>query len=350
MNKESILFFQMTRDFLTAYLPKQKGASENTVRAYKTGINQFLDFACRYLSVKLEDFHFGYVNRETVEKYLVTLEEEQGYSVSSRNQRLAVLKSFCKFSGLRNVTVLSIYQEISAIPVKKKADKPIEFFSEAALEGILNAADTTKRNGKRDRTFMILLYDTGARLQEVIGIRIKDLYIDPENVSGKTYVEVYGKGQKHRRIPLMEKTVLHLLEYLKAFHPDRKGDDHLFYVRHSGRVEPLSQDAVEKFIERYGRKAKEACPEVPDKVYPHMFRHSRAMHLYRNGMPLPLVSEWLGHAQLETTINYYANADTKMKKEAIDKATSKLNPILTAKVEKEIKYTEDTIRELYGLM
>ena len=285
MNKESILFFQMTRDFLTDYLPKQKGASENTVRAYKAGINQFLDFACKSHSVKLEKFHFGLVDRETVEKYLVSLEDNQGYSVNSRNQRLAVLKSFCKFSGLRDVTVLSCYQEISVIPVKKKVKKPIEFLSETALEAILEA----------------------------------------------------------------EKTVLHLVEYLKAFHPARCDDDYLFYVRHSGKPEPLSQDAVEKFIGRYGRKAKEICPEVPDRVYPHIFRHSRAMHLYRNGMPLPLVSEWLGHAQLETTINYYANADTKMKKDAIDKATSEINPILTAKVEKEIEYTEDTIKKLYGL-
>lgn len=349
MNKESTLFFQMVRDFLTSYLPKQKGASEHTVRSYKSGINQFLDFACAEHGIKLDKFHFGFVDRETVEKYLDCLEEDHGYSVSSRNQRLATLKSFCKYSGLRELTVLSCYQNISIIPVKKKDEKPIEFFSETALEAILESTDTTRKNGRRDRAFMILLYDTGARLQEIIETKVKDVSLDFSGTPGKSYVDVLGKGQKPRRIPIMDKTVKHLDEYMKAFHPTRNNNDYLFYVRHAGRFEALSQDAVEKFIKRYAKKARTECSEVPENVYPHMFRHSRAMHLYRNGMPMPLVSEWLGHSQLETTIKFYANADTKMKKEAIDKATSELNPILTAKVEREIEYTEDTIRKLYGL-
>ena len=86
----------------------------------------------------------------------------------------------------------------------------------------------------------------------------------------------------------------------------------------------MSQDNVSKFIKKFGVQAKGKCSDVPEHLYVHMFRHSRAMHLYRSGIPMPLLSEWLGHAQMETTIKYYANADIRMKQEAIEKATSTL--------------------------
>lgn len=292
MNKDSRLFFSMVNDYLTAYLPRQKGASEHTVRSYKTVINQFLDFVCNNCDTRLQDFNFRLVDCEMVERYLADLEDAHGYSVSTRNQRLAVMKGFCKYSGMREPSVMSCYQSISLIPIKKAEVKPIEFFSEKALEYILNAADTSKRNGKRDRMFMILLYDTGARLSEILNLRLKDVHIDHNNQSGKSYIKVLGKGQKIRHIPLMEKTVEHLGQYMKYFHDDNT-EEYLFYVRHNGEKCRLSEDSAEKFIKNYGDKARQEFNEIPKRLCPHIFRHSRAMHLYRNGMSLPLVSEWL---------------------------------------------------------
>ena len=98
------------------------------------------------------------------------------------------------------------------------------------------------------------------------------------------------------------------------------------------------------------KQKKKQCPDVPEHLYVHMFRHSRAMHLYRSGMPMPLLSEWLGHAQMETTIKYYANADIRMKQEAIEKATSDLNPILSSQIDFTFKDDEETLKKLYGLM
>lgn len=348
MDHKSVLFFRMVQGFLVSYLPEQKGASPHTIRSYKASLNSFIDYACGEAGVRLQDFHFGLMERPLIEKYLHHLETDEGYAAGSRNNRLAALKSFCKFSALRDITLMKHYQEISLIPLKKSADKPIEIFSENALKAILEAPDVSRRNGLRDRMFMMLLYDTAARLQELLGLQTGGVTIDGNNDEGKSYISVIGKGNKHRYIPIMKKTAEHLSQYMNAFH-DGSPDEYLFYVMRNGKREMLSQDAVEKFIGKYGRKAREHCQEVPEHLYPHMFRHSRATHLYRGGMPLPLISEWLGHSQIRTTMQFYASANTEMKEKAIASATSKLNPIIQSCVDFEVEYDDETIKRLYGL-
>lgn len=111
----------------------------------------------------------------------------------------------------------------------------------------------------------------------------------------------------------------------------------------------MSADNVAKFMKQYGKAAKEQCNKVPEGLHPHMFRHSRAMHLYRGGMPLALLSEWLGHAQLETT-KIYAYADTQMKREAIEKATSSLNPLSQNRKVTSWQNDDELIKRLYGLL
>lgn len=346
MNKDSRLFFQMVRDFLTIYLPKQKASSPNTIASYRTAMNKYLDFACSELKIGLASYGFQYSSRELLEKYLEHMETEGNWSVSSRNQRLAAIRRFYKYASERNPSVMSCYQEIALISVKKEKEHEIEFFSENALGAILAAANPFSRKGRRDLVFMILLYDTGARIQEILDLRLSDLCIN----SDEKYVTLTGKGRKTRLVPIMQKTVEHLCNYLDEFHKSSKGDTYLFFVERKGVKNQMSQDNVSKFIKKYGALAKEKCPEVPDHLYVHMFRHSRAMHLYRNGMPMPLLSEWLGHAQMETTIKYYANADIRMKQEAIEKATSDLNPILSSQIDFTYKDDEETLKKLYGLM
>lgn len=348
MDHKSVLFFKMVQGFLVSYLPEQKGASLHTIRSYKASLNSFIDYACREANVRLQDFHFGLMERPLIENYLKYLEVNEGYAVGSRNNRLSALKSFCKFAALRDITLMKHYQEISLIPLKNGEDKPIEIFSENALRAILEVPDLSRRNGLRDRMFMMLLYDTAARLQELLGLRVGDVTIDDNSEAGKSYISVTGKGNRHRYIPIMKKTTEHLTQYIKAFH-NGSPDTYLFYVNHKGRREMLSQDAVEKFIHKYGRKAREHCQEVPEKLYPHMFRHSRATHLYRGGMPLPLISEWLGHSQIKTTMKFYASANTEMKERAIANATSKISPIIQSCVDFEVEYDDKTLKRLYGL-
>jgi site-specific recombinase XerD len=161
-------------------------------------------------------------------------------------------------------------------------------------------------------------------------------------------VHLTGKGNKKRIVPVMAKTMEHFQNYVTLYHPGDSSDRYLFYIVRNGIVQQMSDDNVARFMKKYGNAAKEICTEVPDNVHPHLFRHSRSIHLYRAGMPLALLSEWLGHAQLETTM-IYAYADTEMKRDAIQKATGNHNPLMSSDQTPCWKGDNEIIRKLYGL-
>ena len=164
---------------------------------------------------------------------------------------------------------------------------------------------------------MILMYDTAARCSELLEMKVCDLRLDTKH----PIAYLHGKGRKIRTVPLLNRTVHHCKQYLNKFHPDR--DDHceapLFYTVIHGTQQKMSPDTVAAFFTKYGKMAKIVCPEVPERIHPHMMRHTRAMHLYQSGMPMVLLSQYLGPAQVETTM-IYAYADTEMKRAAIQKA------------------------------
>jgi integrase len=189
------------------------------------------------------------------------------------------------------------------------------------------------------------MYDTGARNQEMLDIRLGDIHFE-----GKSpYVIITGKGGKTRLVPVMPKTVDHFRKYMDVFHPVSSFSSHLFYTEQKGVRSAMSPDCSEKFIKKYGMTAHGINPDVPESLHCHMFRHSRSMHLYRSGMPMVLLAEWLGHAQISSTL-IYANADTEMKREAIAKATSILNPLISGEAAYlEWEDDEALLRQLYGL-
>ena len=175
MTNDALYFYQKVRDYLNVYLPNQRGSSPNTVKAYREALNAFIDHIASP-EMPLKQISFNCISRNAVECFLDWLEQDRGYSISSRNQRLAAIKSFMKYASERDKTLMVINLEVAAI-AKKKNSSPheIEFFSEAALATILAQPDRNRRNGQRDLVFLILLYDTGARVQEVLDLRIRDL-------------------------------------------------------------------------------------------------------------------------------------------------------------------------------
>lgn len=339
-------FYRLVRDFLTIYLPEQKAASPNTIKSYKNALNLLIDYTKESLFIPISEIGFETITREHVDGFLNWTEIIRECSVSSRNQRLSCIRSFYKYAANRNVTVMSCLHEIEKIPVKKQETvHELKYFSEDALKSILAQPDTMNKRGIRNLFFMILMYDTAARNQELLDIRMKDIHASLY----EPYVILAGKGNKKRMVPIMKKTVEHYKRYAQIFHHDSTGESFLFYTVRKGMKMQMSPDNTEKFTKKYGKMGRVQDKEVPENLYPHMFRHSRAMHLYRGGMPLPLLSEWLGHAQIKTTL-IYANADTKMKKEAIEKATSKLNPLITGQISIDWQKNEEMIKKLYGLV
>jgi len=164
-------------------------------------------------------------------------------------------------------------------------------------------------------------------------------------------VTLTGKGPKIRTVPLSQKTVEHFRNYTRIFHsePGCKPDDPLFYTTQYGEKRPMSDDNVRKFMKGYCENARAVCPEVPEHIHPHLWRHSRAMHLYQHGMDLTLVSQWLGHVNLETTL-IYAHADTEHKRRAIEKAMCARDADSDKAAFSRYRLTDDEmIKQLYGL-
>ena len=217
----------------------------------------------------------------------------------------------------------------------------IDFFSEKELELLLNQPNQSNIKDRRNLAMMITLYDTGARIQELLNLRIKDISLE-----SSPHIAIYGKGKKMRIVPIMDKTVKHLKRYLDDY--DLNSDDYAFFTLHHGERTKMNPDTVQKLIDRYCIMANNVDSKFPRHIYCHMFRHSRAMHLYRNGMPLPLVSEWLGHAQINTTREFYANADTEMKRKAINAASPVIN-IIDSSTNNYDFDDEELLKKLYSL-
>lgn len=206
MTDNSLIFYRKVRDYLTIYLPNQRGASPNTVKAYKEALNKLIDYLVLQ-GTPMDKVSFTCISRDAVDGFLDWLERNQNYSISSRNQRLAAVKSFLKYSAKRDKTLMALYLEVSAVTKKKETSAhEIEFFSETALEVILKQPDQNRKTGQRNLVIMILMYDTGGRVQEILDLRLSNINLVGEN----PFIIVAGKGRKTRSVPIMKKTRDHL--------------------------------------------------------------------------------------------------------------------------------------------
>lgn len=338
-------FFSLIRDYLTIYLPVQRKASLNTVVAYRIVLDQLLKFISDREKTKYASVTFDMVSKESINAYLDFLTEKRHLSPATRNNRLAAIKSFLSYAAAMRPEYISLMDSIASIKMQK--DDPfskVDYLSESAVKALLNAPDISTQIGLRDQFFMIMLYDTEGRIQEILDIRVCDIKL------GTTpNIILYGKGKMTRVVPLMTSTVSHLLKYMKAFHANETWNSQkwLFYSVHYSVAEKICDDTFRVRLNHYAKKAQEKCPEVPDTIHPHLWRHTRAMHLYQHGMDLTLISQWLGHKQLTTTL-VYAHADTEAKRLAIEKAIGKNSPAEYAAMPKASD-KEETIKKLYGL-
>ena len=338
-------FYKSVRNFLKVYLPKQCAASENTIKSYRITLNQYTDYLIDEKHIPVLQITLDDLNYENVSGYLNWLQETKKYKSSTRNQKLMALRSFANYCSVLGIENVSLRLEVCKVPIQNVPGKKIEFMSKNELELILSIPNMKSYYGLRNGFFMLLLYDTAARCQEMLDLKLGDFSISKK--PNASYVTLTGKGDKTRPVPLMDKTVEHYNRYIKFFHPEstRHPEDNLFYtVIHQKRC-PMSPDTVDYFMRNYARAARKENPSFPP-IHPHMFRHTRAIHLYRSGMPISVLSEILGHENVETT-KVYAYANTEMKAEAISKATdTDIIPNVKAQL-----WTGDRekIKRLYGL-
>ena len=337
--------FQMIHDYIRVYLPNQRCSSPHTIKAYRMALEQLLEYVATQKTLSISEITFDMLDSEMVSNYLEWLTSEKGCCASTRNHRLACIRSFFKYAAMMNPANIIRQADMDKIPKQKqKTFSGINHMSEEAVQAILKQPDTKTKKGIRDQFFMILMYDSGARIQEMLDLRVCDIR------NGTTPVAILmGKGAKIRSVPLMPETMQHFQNYMKIYHAAETmySEQPLFYVEQCGIRHPMSDDNVRKFLKKYGKAAKKFCPDVPDNIHPHLWRHSRAMHLYHHGMALSLISQWLGHSNLETTL-IYAYADTEQKRKAIEKSMGK-EVIAGVDIPKYCVSDEVILKKLYGL-
>ncbi|MBE5040536.1 tyrosine-type recombinase/integrase [Ructibacterium gallinarum] len=307
------LFFSFTYEFLEIYMRVQLTRSVATIESYRDALTVFRYYLRDEKNIRMDSFEFVHCTRDLILDYMNYL-AEKGNKPGTRNQRLAALKSYLWFAAEKDTALQSIAISVGRIKSCKNPKKEKPILDETALKLLINAPDNSKM-GIRDKTIMILLYDSAARIDEILSLRKQDLNIETDN----PFIHVIGKGQKERIIALTNMTCNHLRQYLTLYHSKNcPTTDLLFYTTIKGAVGKMSEANVERFMKKYADSVRTEYPYIPESVHPHMFRRTRATGLYRDGVDLSIVSRFLGHSHLETT-RIYATPSVEMIREAINK-------------------------------
>ena len=309
-------FSKSLTDFLSKYLPAERGMSYNTISSYKMTFILFIEFMNTQKNVKVQKLSLGHCSQESIVQFLDWLQQTRKSSDSTRNVRLAAIHSFFKFMQYREPDRLNEWQQILSIKVKKAKKEVINYLTVDGIKLLLLQPDQLSRKGARDLAMLALMYDTGARVQEIIDLTPSSLRLDKPFT-----IKLIGKGNKTRIVPLMEQEVVHLKYYMqknKLFEPQAN----LCPLFFNTRKEKLTRAGVGHVLQQYADMARNKNQSlIPDKISCHSLRHSKAMHLLQAGVNLVYIRDILGHESVQTT-EVYARVDSKHKREAIEKAYS----------------------------
>jgi len=306
-------FASALSDFLLRYLPEQRGLSENTIKSYSDTFTLFLTFCESELRIRRERLEVSDISIQTIERFLRWLETTRNYSVSSLNQRNAALHSFFKYLQYRDPRYVLMFQQVSSMPYKSPKHESIRHLSLDAVEEIFKQPNLNTKSGRRDFTVLSLMYETAARVSEVVDLCIDDIRVERRGAT----VTVYGKGRKARVVPLINSVSLLLKRYLEEQQQHRTclHSEPLFCNRSN---EKLTRAGIAYILGKYVEQARLTTPDLlPAKVYPHILRHSRAMHWLEAGVDLQYIKDLLGHAELSTT-EVYARLSTEMKRKILE--------------------------------
>lgn len=293
--------------FFTDRLMGQMRASPNTVASYRDTFRLLLRFAARETGRAPTDLAVADLDAALVGRFLTACETERGNSARSRNTRLAAIRSFFRYVALSEPQLLLHCQQIVAMPSKRHERRPVDYLLRAEIDALLAAPDAGGWFGRRDRTLLLVMLQTGLRVSETIALRWRDV-----ELGTGAHVRCTGKGRKTRATPLRPDS----RDALRAWAEEtRPGPDDWLFTGRAGR--PLGRDAVERIVRKHAVAASAACPSLRAKrVTPHVLRHSAAMQLLQGGVDRTVIALWLGHESTETT-QVYIHADIELKERAM---------------------------------
>ncbi len=305
-------FATALRAFFAQHLTLTRGLSPRTVSSYRDTFVLLLRFLAVRHGREVVNLELQHLRADDVLAFLDHLETERKNSVATRNARLAAIHAFARFLATRDPEQVQEAQRLLAIPIKRGPTRAVDYLEGDEIRAMLEAVTPSRRDHIRDRALLLALFNTGARVQELLDIRASDLQLDRP-----TFVRLRGKGRKERLCPLWPETTDALRALLRVT-PVSTVEVVPIFRNHRG--EPMTRFGVRYLLRRYAERARTAAPGLAAKrVHPHAWRHSSAVHLLRAGVDLVTISHWLGHASIETT-NRYAPVDLETKREALERA------------------------------
>ncbi len=297
--------------FFVDRLARQLGASPHTVASYRDTFRLLLRFASDHARRPPSELRIQDLDATFLVQFLVHLETERKVSVRTRNIRLAALRSFFRYVAFSEPAHALVCQRVLAIPNKRRERHPIGFLTEPESASLIEAPDTSKWIGRRDRTLLLVAVRTGLRNSELIALVRQNIAL-----GAGAHVRCMGKGRKARCTPLQSDAV----QAMDAWMTENPGQpyDPVFPSSRGGHLSP---DALQRLVTRHATFASKTCPSLKDRtITPHTLRHSAAMDLLRRGVDLTVIALWLGHESTETTM-MYLHADMEIKERALAHAT-----------------------------
>jgi integrase/recombinase XerD len=334
-------FFGFARDYLHAYMPKTRGLSPKTIEAYRISLECFLDYLAEAEHIGRERVSFDHFDRQHLKGWLTWMTDQRHYTPKTVTLRLSAVKAFLAYAAYEDLTLVALSQSAKALKAPAGPRRPIEYLTEAQTRAILAAFTGQTAKSRRNRMLLILLYDTAARVGEITSLTLQDLCLNPPG-----HVRLTGKGDKTRIVPLTGKTIEHLRVYLAESHPNTatlSARRPVFYSLHNGKPTALPTDTVAAVVNTAAHTARANCPTVPERIHCHMLRKTKAMDLYQQGIPLPIIMRLLGHENVSTTAAFYAFATVDMMREAVNAATPAINSPPAQRL------TQDKLQALYSL-
>jgi integrase/recombinase XerD len=316
----------LLQEFFCQRLIQQQHVSHNTVKSYRDTFRLLLRFAEGRIGKSVTELELNDLGAPLTLAFLDHLEVQRCNTIRSRNVRLAAIRSFFRYAALQRPAALPEIQRVSAIPMKRFDRPAIGFLSRSEIEALLAAPNLKTWSGRRDHVLLTTLYNTGARVSEIVAIRRMD--VETERC---TAVHLHGKGRKERVVPLWKQTTQLLRSWLSDI---GHGPQQPIFPNRFGH--PMTRSGVDKRLQAAVTMARQRCSSLKTKrVSPHVLRHTTAMHLLQSGVDLAVIALWLGHENIETT-HGYLQADIQMKEQALARLQEPNTPAMRFKPSKDI--------------
>lgn len=309
MKPASLDLPKLLQRYFCHYLVQQRNCSRCTIQSYRDTLRLLLQFLAGHLKRPVERLALNDLGSDHLLAFLDYMEQIRKNSPRTRNQRLAAIRSFLRYVGQSAPDTMPIVQQALAIPQKRYERRLFGFLTTEEIEAVLHAPSADRWSGRRDRVLFLAMYNTGARVSEIVGARVGDLVWERP-----VRLRLHGKGRKERVVPLWRKTAAMLRDWIR--HNKSTTESPLFP---NSNGEAMTRSGVEKRLAIAAKQAATQCGTLHGKsVSPHVMRHTTAMHLLQAGIDVAVIALWLGHENPATT-HLYMTADLEMKAKALSR-------------------------------